>query len=140
MCTNTGLHFPTDHCTAKPQLCSYYATVGDITETVRAQRAPGEGERGGGRRGEAGWRSRAHGLRPIQLHSLLSAACFFRGNSLVSKQPDKRRSAVEPGGAEAEAVWRCPSPWTRCEDGTRVRWQCTSSSASAGPGARTANR
>lgn len=133
--TTRVLHFPTEHRTAKTQICCYYATVGDITETVRAH-----GERGGGRVGGAGWRSRAHGSRPVQLHSLLSAACFLRGNSPVSKQPHKRRSAVEPGAGEAGGARRCPSFWTRCEDRTRVRWQCMPSSASAGPGARGPNR
>lgn len=42
--TTWGLHFPTEHSTAKTQICCYYATVGDITETVRAH-----GERRGWR-------------------------------------------------------------------------------------------
>lgn len=42
--------------------------------------------------------------------------------------------------AEAEGARRCPNSCARCDDGTRVKWQCTSSSASAGPGARGSNR
>lgn len=123
ICSNMGLHFSTEHHNASPDPLLLRKSRWHNSlqpETVRAHRERREGR--WKRRGGEGWRGRGARLvdgRPIQLHSLLSAAASGGGIQLFQNSPAR-------GGAPLnEGVGRCwPSCRTRFKGRKEARWQC----------------